>query len=95
MTKWICVFYFVLVISLGSGFCTPRPSTKTPSLRISWSSGDVFPNTSLLSPVYGYITKKCQRVKEPYLDPISWHRGPFDVPTSNMLVDAGYWAFPF
>ena len=35
-----------LEISLGRGFCTPR--------EISWASGDVFPNTSLLSAVNGY-----------------------------------------
>ena len=35
---------------LGRGFCTPRP------WEISRASGDVFPNTSLLSAVYGYNT---------------------------------------
>ena len=34
-------------IPLGRGFCTP--------LKISRSLGGVFPNTSLLSAVYGYI----------------------------------------
>ena len=54
-----------LEISLRRGFCTPRPSrlpsgnlsglgVQNPRLwEISWASGGVFSNTSLLSSVYG------------------------------------------
>ena len=37
----------------GLGVQNPRP------WKISWASGSVFSNTSLLSAVYGYITSQC------------------------------------
>ena len=63
-------------ISLGWGIYTPRPS-RLPSSNllglglqnpypqeICWSSGDVFPNTSLLSAVCGYNISCLQKLPE-------------------------------
>ena len=45
------------LISRASGCKIPRLGVQNPRPReISWASGDVFPNTPLLSAVYGYNT---------------------------------------
>ena len=70
-----------LEISLGWGFCTPRPS-RLPSgnllglgvqnphpWEIFWASGGVFSNTSLLSAVYGFNILASTVEMQPYWDP--------------------------